>query len=198
MGVSEIYLGKGVVVPVEYFVRKYLGYFKEHYDGGDEWEVIDSLIKEKFGDDGVKWCQVGHDAFEGRGGLMKISLLDKNMKAVEQIMGYVDDGLEWDYDKDSGSDHKRSEDLEEIPVETVGVGGKFLFIGYFEEIESDDGGEFSHYVKAPEIIYSLAALIPSMMEIYPRLLEKKCDKLEEEFKQSMGIWTFTSDCCCCG
>ena len=42
MGVENILLGKGVILPVKYFVRKHLEYFKKNYD--DEL-IMGELIK---------------------------------------------------------------------------------------------------------------------------------------------------------
>ena len=70
-----------------------------------------------------------------------------------------------------------------------------VFVGKYRSIPCD--GEFSCHVEAPEVVYSMAALLPGIMEIYPELLAADCDKLKKICNQEPHIWTFTNDCTCC-
>lgn len=87
------------------------------------------------------------------------------------------------------------EDNTDIPITSLGC-GKLMFIGYYESICDDR--EFSWYIKAPEIIYGLPALIPSIIRCYNKYKDYDCSNLEETFGQTPCIWTFAQDCACCG
>jgi len=73
---------------------------------------------------------------------------------------------------------------------------EWFFVGHAQEIPAE--GEFSYYVKAPEIIYGLAGLLDGIVEIYPQLKTRDCSSLEEFYGQKALIWTFANDCSCCG
>lgn len=70
-----------------------------------------------------------------------------------------------------------------------------VFIGICDEI---CGGDFSWYPTAPEIFYGLTTFLPQIVEYYPKLIKNDVSVLGQIFHQTPCIWTFTTDCCCCG
>ena len=185
MGVCDIYMGKGIVVPVNLFVAKYRKEVEECYKDkkeGYELETIQEVVKKYIGDYEV--CTIGHDAFEGRHGLC-LDMFDEteSEKSAERISELIYIGKEF-----------VPEDGEELPFDSVHC-SSLIFIGHFVDICGKN--ELSYYLKAPEVIYSLAACIPLIVKHYPSLSAKDCASLNV-FAQEACIWTFAPDCCCCG
>lgn len=75
MGVYEIFMGKGVMIPVPTFAKMFREEITEHFDPnqGNEQECIDLIIKMKFGEK-YTWSTLVHDAFESREGLFKVPM----------------------------------------------------------------------------------------------------------------------------
>lgn len=180
MGIYELFLGKGIIVPVKTFVRKYLDEINAIFtDGEDDEEFLTNFIKNKFGDE-FDLSKLGHDALESRHKDMSILDGTDNMQAFNQIKKCLE------LEKSNHTD---------LPIDSLGC-GDLMFIGYYESICTDC--EFSWYVKAPEIIYGLPALIPTIIKCYNKYKDLDCLKLENEFGQTSCIWTFAQDCACCG
>lgn len=185
MGVYSIFMGKGIVVPVNLFVAKYRKEVEELYKNrkGYELETLQEVVKKYIGDYEV--VTMGHDAFEGRHGLVFHMFEDtNNEKSSQRIAELIDVGKKY-----------VSEDEKELPFASVHC-SDLIFIGHFVDICGNN--ELSYYIKAPEVIYSLAACIPLIVKHYPSLSEKDCSSLNNVFDQEACIWTFAPDCCCCG
>jgi hypothetical protein len=181
MGVYDIYMGKGIILPVSVFVRRFLKEIQEltadkATDGCEqeiiEEEIIEEIVKKYIGDYEV--CTIGHDAFNGRYG--SIAEMFDGTDAFDNIIT-------------SESDVDNSD----LPFTSIHC-STAIFIGYYKSIAPNDLG---YYIKAPEVIYSIAAFIPLILKHYPVLLAKECTSLNI-FNQEAHIWTFALDCCCCG
>jgi hypothetical protein len=187
MGVNEIYMGKGIIVPVRVFVKHFLKEINEIYTENIvyEHEIVEKIVKKYIGD--YKICTLGHDAFMGRHGLIFDMFEDTpNERSANRIGALMSNKQ---YDENDEND----ENDEKLPFDSLGC-SDLMFIGYFINIGPS---ELSYYIKAPEVIYSLAACIPLIIKHYPILLSKDCSSLNI-FNQEACIWTFASDCCCCG
>ena len=184
MGVYNICMGKGIVVPVNLFVAKYRKEVEECYKDkkeGYELKTISEVVKKYIGDYEV--CTMGHDAFEGRRGLC-LDMFDNtaNEEAGYRISELINKGKKF-----------VCKDGEQLPFDSVHC-SSLIFIGHFVDICPND---LSYYLKAPEVIYSMAACIPLIIKHYPSLSAKDCASLNV-FNQQACIWTFAPDCCCCG
>ena len=182
MGVYNICMGKGIVVPIKLFVQKFKKEVEEFHREGYEQETVEKVVKKYIGDFQVS--TLGHDAFEGRHGFVFDMFADtENEKAGNKIAKLI-----------SQSKEKEDED-QNLPFTTIFC-SSLIFIGHFVEICHND---LSYYLKAPEVIYSLAACLPLIMKHYPELYQKDCSSLDDLFKRQQAcVWTFTNDCCCCG
>ena len=169
-------MGKGIVIPINIFVQR----FKEEIkleNNQDELALVKEIVKKYIGDYDV--CTLGHDAFQGRHGLVFEMFEDSaNEKEAERITQLI---------KDSKLI------TETLPFTNIFC-SSLIFIGHFEDITPN---ELSYYLKAPEVIYSIASFIPLIMKYYPFLMEKDCASLNV-FDQQACIWTFAPDCSCCG
>lgn len=178
MGIYDIYMGKGIIIPVKRFVRHFLDTVKEfHTDGGDDTETLEKVAKKRLGPD-YMICSLGHDALESRDGDMQVFEDDDDHREAFDMI------KEWR--KEVAKDN-------DLPITSLWC-GDLMFVGYHKSLER----EFSYYVKAPEILYGMAAILPKIVEIYPIMKNADCSKLEEEFGQKPCIWTFAPDCACCG
>jgi hypothetical protein len=183
MGVYGITIGKGVIIPVKFFIEIFKKEIeellvgpKDRYDAHD---YFDEIVKKHIHED-YKICILGHDAFDGRNGTMLdmfYSDPSDNAESAEMIEELIQDATHFN-----------------DPFDCL-YADNLMFIGRFEDIK---GPEFNWYVNAPEIIYGIAALLPSLMKLYPKYQEFSCHALAEWCEQKPCIWTFTCDCCCCG
>lgn len=190
MGIYNLKIGKGVIIPVTYFMSIFLENLelardsaKEENPDYVEFEFDeDFILKCIFEKTGIKYnfSPLGHDAFDSRNGTMNILGGTKNSKVFNQI-------------KELKS--KKYENINDDFCCVVGT-GDLIFIGFYTDL--NEGGEFEYYVKAPEIIYGLTSLLDQILEVVPKLKEKKCTELEKLFNQEALIWSFASDCSCCG
>jgi len=71
---------------------------------------------------------------------------------------------------------------------------ELVFVGLYKELT---GGEMSYRVETPELLYSLPAFLPEIVEYYPVLQSTDLSSLEVTFGQPVCIWTFGTDCACC-
>ena len=226
MGIYDLYMGKGLIIPVEYFVRKYIKEIKADFpelsEMDDATDVLNTFVKKHIGD--YRICSVGHDALEVRGGTGIIGGSDNQVvvRFIEQWrLLYGEEKTDKNkkdknkkpkqkrYNEEEDEEQKAERELldsmlntpeqqskEDVPIANLHV-GDLMFIGKMEQMESDDG-EFSYYVKAPEIIYGLASLLDSIVEKYPTLKASDCTSLEKAIGFKSCIWTFAPDCACCG
>ena len=70
MGIYDIYIGKGIIVPVKIFVKKYLKYIPKNcdeYDDEDIRKLFDKIIKRRLGQS-FELSSLGHDALVSRDG----------------------------------------------------------------------------------------------------------------------------------
>jgi hypothetical protein len=179
MGVDNIYMGKGIVVPVNLFVAKYREEVEKIYKEkgqGYELETIQEVVKKYIGDYDV--CTMGHDAFEG--GCLEMFEDSRSEESASRIQELIGEGKEY-----KG---------EHLPFDSVHC-TSLIFIGHFVNICNN---ELSSHPAASEVIYSMAACIPSIVKHYPLLLAKDCSSLNNVFDQEACVWTFAPDCCCCG
>lgn len=217
-------MGKGLIVPMEYFIRKYLKQLKEDYPNMSEmncpYDLLSKFIKKHINEE-YNICSLGHDALTIRGGGIGSPVgSSENLKNVRFIQRWIclygtneeekkrnntrrisDDEIKLDdpeeyeerqfFDSLLQTDEQKSK--EDLPIYGY---TDLMFIGKMKTIESD--GEFSYYVKAPEIIYGLTGLLDSIVQIYPTLKTFDCSDLEQALKLKPSIWTFASDCACCG
>lgn len=171
-------MGKGIIIPVKKFVQMYLSEINKIFeDGNDEHEALDKIVKE-FVNEKYEVSSLGHDALESRHGDMQALDKTPNMKAFNQIQ-------EW----------RKESYPKDLPIQSLSCGGDLMFIGVYMPLGD---AELSYYVKAPEIIYSLPAFIPHIIDCYETLKQYDYSDLEKTFGQEACIWTFTSDCACCG
>jgi len=146
--------------------------------------IFSEIIKEILGDQ-YAVTSVGHDAFESRHGHMDILDGTDQALALKKLLKIRKE----ERDKKNEFPNNLHEYL------TFGC-SDLMFIGVYEELKVP--GEFEYYVKTPEVIYGLPAIIPAIMNVYPRLLNTTLKELEVEFDQTSYIWTFAEDCHCCG
>jgi hypothetical protein len=199
MGVYELYMGKGIIVPVRTFVKHFLKEINEIHKPSFEHETLQEIVKKYIGD--YEICSIGHDAFKGRHGFISDMFENTpNESMIERIGDMISGKEKEDEEKEEKEEEEREEDEEEeeqkednLPFVSLGC-GDLIFIGHFNNICPN---ELSYYIKAPEVIYSLAACIPLIVKYYPILLAKECKSLNI-FEQEARIWTFATDCCCCG
>ena len=194
MGVYEIYMGKGIIVPIKVFVRKFHKEIEEIYkENHDEQEVVEEIVKKYLGD--YKVSTLGHDAFQGRHGLVfdmfENTANGKSGKRIANLMGGIDSE---NGNEDLVDLEKVDDEDKDLPFTSIGC-SELIFIGHFENICPT---EFSYYLKAPEVIYGMASCLPLIMKHYPILLATDCSSLDEIFNQESCIWTFANDCSCCG
>ena len=186
MGIYEIQLGKGIIVPVAIFVYKHRAYIKTTYeDGDDELETLISVVHHVYGEEYTA-SPLGHDAFQSRhsnkNGAMQM-LVGNNEQAIKQV-----NRLRKKLTKPQYKD---------LPFDSLGC-GDLMFIGYHKTVEAEDNAEFEYYVKVSELLYGLPSLLDGLIEAYIEMKTKECLKLVGEFGQQPCIWTFATDCACCG
>lgn len=179
MGVYNIVIGYGVIVPVEQFVQIYYSYIKTsgYKHGDDVYELFSDIIKKNFKD--YSFSQLGHDAFDSRDKITQLP--DKNLEVYDNIILPV---IQHEHDRD------------DLLINRNDI-GPLMFIGYKEDLESPNG-ELGYYLKAPEVIYSLPGIIDGIVNFHLKYNGVDCKDLENTFKQPALFWTFTTDCCCCG
>lgn len=220
MGIDDLYMGKGLILPVDFFVRKYLNEIKKEYpnltDNDDPREVLDKIVSKYIGK-GYKVCSLGHDALRIRGGHLGISGTSDNVNVVSFIKQWEesqkksgDEGKkltaknreEEDSNEDNEMDDKFtsiitavSQNVGNLPFTSLFC-GELMFLGKFKRIDSDNG--FSHYVETAEILYGMAGLLPDIVDYYPKLVATDCSAIEKEIGLKPCIWIFAPDCGCCG
>lgn len=177
MGVYNIYIGKGVVIPVRFFFEIFKKEIAEIPNENMLGENEFNKIVQKFIGPEYQTCPLGHDAFDGRHG--PIFDMFEEMENEESALMIAD----------------LIEDAKSMPECNSYHDSHLMFIGKLDSIE---GPDFSYYVKAPEIIYGLAALLPSIVKLYPKYQNMTCQELSDWCEQKPCIWTFIGDCCCCG
>ena len=192
MGVYTLTIGKGVMIPVKWFVHTHLKEItKKHkaYVQRGEWrddpsDVIREVVQEKYGPE-FDISPVGHDAFESRHGFASMGILNgsEQQEALAVLKGLTEECKELNLPTE----------LEEYTHLDC---GSIMFIGFHEDIASARGGEFEYYLKTPELLYGLVALIPSIIRLYQVMSTKDTSELAALGKPV--IWTFATDCCCCG
>lgn len=181
MGVYTIYIGKGIIIPTKLFIKKYLGIMNDmHNDKNNDMHTITETIIKKYVGETFDFSFLGHDAFQSRNDDMGILYNTDNEKSFELIKQWIEEAKCID-----------------ISLTKVEFYSDLMFIGVFDDA-CTDYGEFGYYVKAPEIIYGLPALIPGIIRCYNKYSKTDCNKLVEIFGQNPCIWTFTNDCVCCG
>lgn len=174
MGIYNISLGNGIIIPSKMLVKMYPDHFNnvEEYGPEELEDILRKVTGKKF-----KVSNVGHDAFKSRNGSMQVLSGTKNYDIVKEIKK-----LDNEYkDLEVGSDLLSC--------------GTLIFIGFYEEMGNS---EFEYYPKTAEVIYGLPAILEDIITILPTLKEKDCSLLTEMFKQEACIWTFANDCACCG
>ncbi len=179
MGIYDIIMGKGIIIPVKLFVIQYSkeieGIFEE---GEDEVEFLTKLV-EKFIGKEYQVSKIGHDAFDSRDG-MKLLECSENEIAYQIIK-------EW------RTQAKKNDD--DLPISSLGC-SDLMFIGRFKNLEPGD--EFGNYIKTPDLLYSLPALLPEIISYSLQLAKMDVSILQSIFGQPPCIWTFADDCHCCG
>ena len=173
MGVYTFHIGKGVILTLPQIIAALaddLPLDRDLDDWNDDWDPLAYLIQEKFNGK-YDTIRLGHDALRSRSGTLVPALDDYKHRDV------IDAIAEW---------RAESEINDRMQL---------FFVGIAKELE---GGEMEYYVSAPELMYSLPAYLPELVEYYPILKAKKVPDLEEFFDQKATIWTFTTDCFCCG
>lgn len=180
MGIYDIQLGKGIIVPHNIFIKtnekiikNIMKGMKKPYDGFD---ILDRAVKKIYGQE-YEFSPIGHDAFNSRSGSMEIFTNDNeiNFIAIKNLL-------------------KIKIDSDSLPFDFPSC-GELIFIGKYQSIEAND---MEYYVKTPELLYGLPALLPSLIKVYQKMIKIKCDELINEFNQTPCIWTFATDCHCCG
>ena len=172
-------MGKGIIIPVKIFVKRYLAQIQEIYtDGDDEVQALEQIVKKYIGE---QYCvsSLGHDALESRHGNMQVLDGTTNMEAFELLQKMKIEA------KDMSDD---------LPILSLHC-GDLMFIGHYESLGSS---EFEYYIKTPEVLYGLPALIPDIIRCYSKYIDMDCSQLQTIFEQNPCIWTFAPDCHCCG
>ena len=180
MGVYNINIGKGVVVHLSTIYRKYKDEIKkyiEKYENGDLEIEFDNIGVEVMLTKiiGYPVSTFGHDAFQFRDGFFKTDLFDRedvlSQNTSPDLTDLVDDPI-W--------------------IQISYIDPQNLFIGFYNVLEGEDSGEFGWYVKAPEVIYGIAGIIPDIIKFMSK--DFNTTDLSNMFNQKDRIWTFTSDC----
>lgn len=180
MGIYSICLGKGIIIPVKVFMDKYMDEIRElHKQDCHDIDLIYDIIKRHFGEE-FTVSQLGHDALESRNGMNDVLGNTINSEIYLKIKEL--------------RDNIKREYIE--PFEYLSAEG-LIFIGKHTELDKHNG-EFGYYLKTPELIYGLTALIPQIISYSVELTTFDTSILEKEFDQTPCIWTFTNDCACCG
>ncbi len=170
MGIYTLLMGNGIILPLAKIAEIYDIGDVDNYGPFEHAERFEEAIRKQTSID-FRVIELSHDAFKFRHGFCNTDLFEGSESHWSTLS------------KLKLLDRKpHDEDL--------------FFIGYAEDIPC--GGEFGYYVKAPEVIYGLSALLPGIVELYPRLLATDCSELEHLFEQKSSVWTFTNDCGCCG
>nr|QBK89836.1 MAG: hypothetical protein LCPAC101_01190 [Pithovirus LCPAC101] len=174
MGIYNLSLGKGVIIPINMFIEMFNDYFKDKEE--TDVEFMEYVLKKETGKS-YQVSVVGHDAFKSRGGNMDVLSETKNYDIVQDIK-------------------KLDKKYKKIDIDCCLVGcGTLIFIGFYESLGK---GEFEYYPEASEIIYGLTSLLDDIVAFLPLLKEKDCTSLTKTFNQNSCIWTFAPDCACCG
>jgi len=185
MGIYDILMGKGIFIPINIFAKKFPEEIKEYLKNksNDEpgWEVVEAIVKKHMGSQ-YEATQTGHDVLKSRRGLVLSQTYDGDEER-EPSMDCI-------YKMIEESEGMLTE--EHNPMNSSDI----VFIGKEESLMN--GNELSYYVDSPEIIYSLAYMAPTIAYHYPILDKLEMPELEKLFGQKACIWTFTTDCTCCG
>jgi hypothetical protein len=190
MGIYSFYLGKGIIVPVARFIRHYLKEILALYPDEDAFDYpsyrtfYDQIVKKYIGSK-YEAVLLGDDALtsghnNGMGALRDDSLYANSIYTIRK----------WQ--------KQESPDRNDYPY-NLSFKGALLFIGVCKDL--DEGGELSYYVKGAELLYSLPNFIPQIIAYYPVLMQTTMTRLEKSRtagNQRPLIWTFASDCLCCG
>jgi hypothetical protein len=196
MGVYDLQMGKGVFISAEIFVMKYTNQINDYVNNYKEksrsleCREIFSYIVKTYIDPKCEVYPLGHDAFEARhGNVFDFIEFPNDEEKKDRIDACKSIKLMIDESKSNQISDKMNDQID-------GEMSDILFIGCTENICEDF--ELGYYVKAPEIIYTMSAMIPNIIKYHPILKDIKFDNLEEVFSQPPCIWIFSTDCCCCG
>lgn len=165
-----ISLGKGVIVPYTVLVQKFLSELKEidpQYDPSTPWEDEELL-----------------------------------RRVVERQIGDQYEMVTLGHDAFHPGGYRQLDALTDRDSEAYGMIQNWLkdgeeqliFIGKYKKMT---GAQMNTRPDAPELLYSLAAFLPEIVEYYPKLLKEDVSSLEPVFGQEPEIWTFGTDCACC-
>lgn len=187
MGTHRIFIGKGIIIPTVRFISKYLDEIRALCNPSsshvDAQKIISTIVKRHFGDD-YDICPLGHDAFECRADHSMLDVFGNTAHAAAyEIIKHWRDEL-------------RLVSTSDFPFTSVGM-GDLMFIGRFKTLDAH-GGEFNYYVGTSELLYGLSALLPQIVAYYGELSQPNYEILGTTFGQQPCIWTFASDCHCCG
>jgi len=166
-------MGKGIILSVSELEKHFESLLTPEYIqecSEDVFLIFNRLIKDHINSK-YSISFLGHDAFQSYSGDMEILSGTENGKQLELT--------------------KNSKHKTKLHYYT-----KFCFVGVYTEIPSKE--ELEYEVTLPELLYGLPALLPGIMELYPKLQAQNCEELIKEFPQYKPcIWTFAGDCHCC-
>jgi hypothetical protein len=167
-------MGKGIILSVSELEKHFeLLLTPEHISrcSEDVFLIFNRLIKDHINSK-YSISFLGHDAFRSYSGDMEILSGTENGKQLELTK------------------------ISKHDVTKLCYYTKFCFVGVYNEIPSEE--ELEYEVTVPELLYGLPALLPGIMELYPKLQAQNCEELIKEFPQYKPcIWTFAGDCHCC-
>lgn len=211
MGCEYICLGKGVMIHVDYIIELFPelkklingncedpiqeltefveNKFKQENDNNSDYNnnddedddnyYIDDDDENENKDDKfcIKCKPTGHDFFKDRSGIG--SFLDKtgNAKVIKSLP-------------------KKGKKIKPSKYINTSIYSPVVFIGICRDIYPD--GEYDHYVKGPEMLYSIGPMLPKLVDFYIKNKDVTMDNIEKTFGQKLCLWTFCEDCLCCG
>lgn len=183
MGIYNLYIGKGIIIPVKIFVNHFKSAVITDYNSDDKHSgfsreaTLGNIVATIRPD--LKIINLGHDALETRFGIgvPECDEADDNYEACVVIRQMIKDAISL---PDLDIDYEPNSDL--------------VFIGVFSEICD---AELSYRIKVPEVIYGLPAFIPGLIRGYNKYSVIQIPELAAIFGQQPCIWTFAPDCACC-
>ena len=222
MGIYTLYMGKGIYTSTTIFLEKFESeikeYRKKNYQNLDEWggDVLDTMtyIVKKYINPDYEVSTLAHNVFESRRGLVFNGIIMDDdeetpsyngilkqyfIKDISDIIGeYISTKREDAINAINDMVDVTKKDIrhENDEIKLLNTYFTYVFIGKYEDICG--GMELTYYPKVPEVIYSIAGMIPLIMKHYPVLQKLRLPEIESIFEQPACIWTFSNDCECCG
>ena len=166
MVLHNLFIGKGIFLPLEVLVRKYRGIlwdtsFSESKIMEEPQEAIEMIqvhLEEVYGED-IRCEHMRNDVFDD--GFRALDRSQPHKIAIEQ-------------------------------VKNLGNTKNMMFIGIIEYLE---GSKNVFCLSEKELPYSMPLFLPKLVETYNRFQDRDLEFLKNPFGQEPLIWTFSYDYC---